>query len=265
MFWADNFTEAEHIGFVDTDTLFVAPVDRKDLFEGDKPVIIGLYGFDDDPWWSQVPQSTANILRQNEVLRCMSYFPMIIKAKHLRALREFILKTHGKNMNDFFQSMDKEHYSQFNIMCNYLWYHHRNEYAWYVQEYEPGVPGQSPGQVQSMEEAGIGPDMLYPKPRVSVHTNYHFVGPSARVQWEILALGYCYDALATDSSAGLHWCRRHNVTLGPHNIHMYHFELYSWLYHPKVQKSFDERQVRRSKCPRSLSLDLLEKANKDNN
>ncbi len=97
MFWADNFTEAEYIGFVDTDTFFVAPVDREDLFESEKPVIIGLYGLD-SKFWRRMSRFTARALKQPEVLRCMIYFPVIIRSRHLRQLREFIYETHGQNM-----------------------------------------------------------------------------------------------------------------------------------------------------------------------
>ena len=34
MFWADNFTDADFVGFVDTDSFFLAPVDRVDIFAG---------------------------------------------------------------------------------------------------------------------------------------------------------------------------------------------------------------------------------------
>ena len=34
MFWADNFTDAEFVGFVDTDSFFHAPVDKEDIFAG---------------------------------------------------------------------------------------------------------------------------------------------------------------------------------------------------------------------------------------
>jgi hypothetical protein len=44
MFWADNFTTAEYVGFVDTDCVFITYVDREDLFENGKPVINGRSG-----------------------------------------------------------------------------------------------------------------------------------------------------------------------------------------------------------------------------
>ncbi len=44
MFWADNFTSSEYVGFSDTDAIFTTYVDREDLFEHSKPVINGMVG-----------------------------------------------------------------------------------------------------------------------------------------------------------------------------------------------------------------------------
>jgi len=43
MFWADNFTNSEYIGFCDSDTLFNTYVDRLDIFSTTSmPVVNGL-------------------------------------------------------------------------------------------------------------------------------------------------------------------------------------------------------------------------------
>lgn len=39
MFWADNYTSSEFVGFVDTDAVFLTYIDREDLFEDGKPVV----------------------------------------------------------------------------------------------------------------------------------------------------------------------------------------------------------------------------------
>jgi hypothetical protein len=44
MFWADNFTTAEFVGFADSDCVFETYVDREDLFENGKPVVNGRSG-----------------------------------------------------------------------------------------------------------------------------------------------------------------------------------------------------------------------------
>ena len=68
MFWADNFTDTEFVGFVDTDCVFITYIDREDLFEGGKPVINGRIGVDTAystkhyDFWTKVPQATSKLL-----------------------------------------------------------------------------------------------------------------------------------------------------------------------------------------------------------
>jgi hypothetical protein len=62
----------------------------------------------------------------------MSYFPVIIKTKHLQELREYIEKYHNTSFNEAFFKFSDQLYAQFNIFCTYLWNFHKNEYVWYV-------------------------------------------------------------------------------------------------------------------------------------
>ena len=68
MFWADNFTDAEYVGFVDTDCVFITYIDREDLFERGKPVINGRIGVDTAystkhyDFWMKVPQATSKLI-----------------------------------------------------------------------------------------------------------------------------------------------------------------------------------------------------------
>ena len=61
MFWADNFTSSEYVGFVDSDTLFVSTIDREDLFENGKPVVNARIGYDNRKPWKDMPRSTYTI------------------------------------------------------------------------------------------------------------------------------------------------------------------------------------------------------------
>lgn len=67
MFWADNFTNSEFVGFVDTDCVFITYVDRDDLFENGKPVINARIGLDSPyskhyDFWMKVPQATSKLI-----------------------------------------------------------------------------------------------------------------------------------------------------------------------------------------------------------
>ncbi len=245
MFWADNFTKSEYVGFVDTDALFVTPVYKGDLFIGGKPVIIGLQSVSFNGWWGRVSRTTAQMLGNDELFRCMSYFPVIIKTEHLRFLRQFVRDKHGIGFNEFFRDfLAGKPYSQFNIMCNYLWHHHRDEYSWHVQLYgKPGVIRDA----MRLSRNHFTDEQLRPIPRVAIHTNYHYVR-SEGLPNKLMAMGYCYDTLARKRGQS-EWCSKNNVTLPEVNLHMFNFEGNDWGYHPKVKEAFKERQKRVRRCP----------------
>lgn len=120
MFWADNYTQSEYVGFVDTDCVFLTYIDREDLFEGGKPVVNGRSGFHDpNDAWSKIPQSTYSATGILEPMRCMSYFPVIIKTAHFKDMREYISKHHGKPFNDVFHDIiSTQGFCQFCIMVS---------------------------------------------------------------------------------------------------------------------------------------------------
>ena len=66
----------------------------------------------------------------------MTYFPVVVKAVHLKELRNYLEKLHGKTFFEVFKwfSKDKGNYSQFSIIMNYLFRFHRNDYVWHVYE-----------------------------------------------------------------------------------------------------------------------------------
>ena len=63
MLWADNYTNKEYVGFVDTDTVFLTYIDREDLFEDGKPVINGRSGpHNPDDVWAHASRATYKAL-----------------------------------------------------------------------------------------------------------------------------------------------------------------------------------------------------------
>ncbi len=248
MFFADNFTNSEYVGFLDTDTFFVSPVSQGDLFEDGKPVVIGFRYVVHHRWWKMAAHSTEKLLGSSEQFRCMSHFPVIIKTEHLIRLRQFVQGKHGISFNEYFRSfLKKRPYSQFNIMCNYLWYHHRDEYAWHIQlismeDIEP--------QMVTEAEQKFGKSLLYPKPRVAIHSTYHYMrGLSSKFFSGLMAVGYCYDARARNLKDEQEWCQNNNIRLPDVNPHMFKFEGEVWDYHPKINESFQLRQQRLARCP----------------
>ena len=101
MFWIDNFTEnhVEYVGFVDHDTVFTTYVSIYDLFaEQSRPVVNARHGIkasnSEPAAWDA---STYKILGIKQPFNCMSYFPVIMKIQHIRAMREFITNLHNRS------------------------------------------------------------------------------------------------------------------------------------------------------------------------
>ena len=104
------------------DCVFVTYIDREDLFEDGLPVVNGRSGrHDPNDIWSKLPISTFLSLKILEPMRCMSYFPVVIRVKHLKGLRAYIEKIHGKSFNEvFFEVISAQPYCQFCIMVRIL-------------------------------------------------------------------------------------------------------------------------------------------------
>ena len=183
MFWADNYTspDAEFVAFADSDATLITYVDREDLFEDGKPVINGRFGVETRAPWRNVPITTWTITGKEEPMRCMSFFPVVIRRSHLALIRKHITAHLGKNtFDEAFQSFSG-YFSQFNIFCAVLFWDAdlRAQYTWYVHDYSPswdGFKNPTPNNGQWSDRSVFSrsnPDMFAPKPRVAVHARWH--------------------------------------------------------------------------------------------
>ena len=181
MFWADNYTDSEYIGFMDTDATMLTYIDREDLFEDGKPVVNARGGrtvFDHTWSWAAGTFETLGIL---EPFKAMSYFPVIIKRSHLKDLRDFIADRHNLTFDDaFYQNISAPSavrlklFSQFDIMFTYLFTFKRSEYKWYIHSETPDWDGINPPPVygQDGNVSQFTAEMLVPKPRIATHARY---------------------------------------------------------------------------------------------
>ena len=192
MFWADNFTSKEYVGFTDTDAAFITYVDREDLFEDGKPVVNARSGNHpvgpDGAWrWTSGSFHATGLL---EPFKCMAYFPVIVKVSHLPEMRDYIAKHHNLTFNEaFYHNISNgDGYSQFGIMCTYLYAFKRDEYQWYIHSETPDWDGKNPPPIfgQDGNISQFTPQMKQPKPRVATHVGYRRcpVNP-------IVSLRYC--------------------------------------------------------------------------
>ena len=193
MFWPENYTSTEYVGYVDTDCLFLTYVDREDLFEDGKPVVNGRTGNlhkstnggrPGDLYWQEVAANTYKVLGIRETMRCMSYFPVIVKNEHMRAFREHVIAHIQATYNELltFDEIFAKYivpdgtntYSQFNLMCTYLYDRYPNDYTWYVHDVSPEWDKKDPPPLpaQNVSDGLFTKEMYRPKPRIASHANY---------------------------------------------------------------------------------------------
>mmetsp|Transcript_12299 Transcript_12299/g.29574 ORF Transcript_12299/g.29574 Transcript_12299/m.29574 type:complete len:428 (-) Transcript_12299:128-1411(-) len=196
MFWADNFTDAEYIGFVDDDTVFTGAVQSSDLFddEGRPRALVRPAKLSHKGWVG----TTREILKHEPLANGMNYFPVIVHRSLLPDLRAHILSLHPQYscFDDFYREVlipndvdgaPSSPFSQFFIMMDYAYYHHHDAYNWHVELqkcHEPDSP--------------YPPEECVPFPFAAVHAGWYMPPPAkmphdrAEFVTQQLKQGYCY-------------------------------------------------------------------------
>ena len=128
MFYPELCTTKKFVAFIDTDTMFITHIIPKLLFSNGKPIVVGIYGNIWDHFYVLNSMSTENIFKTKEVMRCMSNFPIIFKVDHLIELRKYVEKLHNMTFDEVLFTKMASKFSQFNLMCQYIWMFHREEY-----------------------------------------------------------------------------------------------------------------------------------------
>ena len=96
-------THKKYVAYIelnDTDTMFVSRVVPEMLFVDGKPKVVASYGYIVHTWWQHASEDTFNLFKTKEVMRCMSYFPVIMKVEHIVELRKYFEKLHGMPFDD---------------------------------------------------------------------------------------------------------------------------------------------------------------------
>ena len=242
MLLADTCFNKKYVGFVDSDTFFTTPVTPELLFDKTKPIVIGQYGNLMTNW----PKATKLFLLRNEVFRCMSYFPVVMKVEHIIEMRDYIAKVHNRFFLTIFSRFSKSAvaYSQFNLMCNYVWYFHKEEYQFFAQ-FRRAYRLPRNHSVYTARESDNYYDkhlteaMKFPFPRSSIHFKYHrggvfpyIEGVSEKQVPRIIKEGQCY-------SGGFMWCPEACWGLIESSLHkaLFMFEDSDWTWDEKCLES----------------------------
>ena len=195
MFYPEKCTSKKLVGFIDTDTIFIARVIPEVLFEDGKPIIIAVYGTTPDWTWDLAARSTAAIFKTKEVMKCMTYFPVIFKVEHIIAVRNYLEKLHNMSIENILHTKQSGFFSQFNLMCHYVWTFHRHEYSFYFQHKHFPTSLSKGREDASYYKKYILPDNTHPFPRISDHYKYHNIYGNWKNQGtfrKLLKAGVCY-------------------------------------------------------------------------
>ncbi|CEP03575.1 hypothetical protein PBRA_009460, partial [Plasmodiophora brassicae] len=131
-FFADRQTEADFVGFVDSDTMFITPVAVGDLFVGGKPRVSAYNGCCTG-WNSPIERAIGG--KPVAEFMTSSSFPFIVHRGHFAPMRAHIARTLGAaTFDDAFHTICAEYGEhQYDLMGHYLWYAHRDDYAWHFR------------------------------------------------------------------------------------------------------------------------------------
>ena len=247
MMFADEEVKSRHVGFIETDTLFTTLVVPGAIFPDGKPLIIGAIGRhlnDAEGKWTEASKATKFLLKKDLVMYCSSYSPMVLVTRHVEAFRKYVEKTHGRDFITAYKEMFINHLwnCHYTLMCNYVWYFHRNEYTWHFQgatQWKDGWQKANPGQTSDF--SFLTPANKLPVARVATHASLtiktgHLYGdydPAAAAG--MIKQGFCFVAwaqcaTAKDCQVFKNVCANTGVKMdGAKHTSLFHFEpLLSW-------------------------------------
>ena len=248
MMHADFCTNATYVGLVDVDTLFTTAVTPSLILEAGKSVVTGRIGEPRIPCWMQTGEYVLGI---KQVMQCMHYFPVTFKTAHLKEFREYVAKLHKKDFKDVIAeasiklNVRSNCYCRYSMMCNYMWYHHRNEYAWHLQYVKPTRPSTAsvPYEYFTTE---VKTYEKIPHPRSSQHIRHFMLNgkymspaiPSERFVNDTLLEGLCY-SFGVRLCGSL--CSSYNLT--SIHVNLFNFEDYDWLWDSRcMEKQIEHYQ-----------------------
>ena len=248
MMHADLCTNATYVGLVDVDTLFTTAVTPSLVLEAGKPIVTGRIGEPRIPCWMK---SGEYVLGIKQVMQCMHYFPVTFQTAHLKEFRDYVAKLHGKDFKDVIAEASSKSnvrstcYCHYSMMCNYMWYLHRNEYAWHLQYVKPTRPSTASVPYEYFDTE-VKPYEKIPHPRSSQHIRHFMlngkymdaVNPSERFVNDTLLEGLCYSFGVRRCG---YLCNGYNVT--SIHVNLFNFENYDWLWDSRcMEKQLEHYQ-----------------------
>lgn len=136
-------------------------------------------------------------------------------------------------------------------MCNYLWNHHHDEYAWYVHETDRGVDWHKnwPTDV-IVPRSQLPAEVFQPKPRVATHVRYRsdYAFATLKKISAYIDVGTCYSPPFPKTDA---LCLQHHDPMTTYWPEMHRFENTDWNYDDQqraILKAHVARHMRFKHC-----------------
>ena len=134
-------------------------------------------------------------------------------------------------------------FDQFGLMCNYVWYYHRDEYDWHLQRSSVNfnvTPPKGSIPKEKLREITEYTDLTHPFARVAQHFKFSKFTKSQKLFNHIT---YCLTCSETNSCKNL---AKYNTLANCSRINMgttfdmfFEFEGYmGWLYDPEINQSY---------------------------
>ena len=164
-------------------------------------------------------------------------------------MREVLARNHSTDFDSVFKNTQSQMFClcQFSIMCNYVWYYHRNDYSWQLQMVPNGDwRGENLLASQVSPEyyrTNVPPEMTIPMPRSSIHLRYTITNgqsldqkaPPKNYIEDFIKEGLCYSA---GFDVGPEGCKKWNHS--KIHYHLYSFEFYQWFWDRRCKEEQDK-------------------------
>lgn len=124
---SDEFTDADYILFMDSDTQFVRSVTPETFFKDGKIVwMITPYSETKAPW----KPITEKFLKMPVEYETMRRHPIVVPRWVLAEVRDFCQKTHNMSIEEYVMSQPAHEFSEFNVLGAYAYHFHRDRFYW---------------------------------------------------------------------------------------------------------------------------------------
>jgi hypothetical protein len=154
--YADTLTDASHILYLDSDTIFTRPVTPETYFIDGKPIwMMTPWANTETPWQPIVEK----FLGRPVEFEFMRRHPQLVPRWLLVGLREFCEKQHGMPLDKCVMSQPLRSFSEFNAVGAFAYAFHRDRFHWINTEEVPPSEWPALTVLQKHSWGGLTPEI----------------------------------------------------------------------------------------------------------